>query len=66
MKFPRQRRTRRDDSPDAAKEVRLQDAEKRANVLVQQAEWLRTAVARRDQQNGWQDSVNQLFLGGRP
>jgi hypothetical protein len=48
------------------KERRLDDAETRANVLFVRAEWLRAAVARRDAENHWQQSVNQLFLGGQP
>ena len=53
-----------DQSLEAERELRLVDAEKRANVLDQTAEWIRAAVARRDEQNSWQASVNQLFLGG--
>lgn len=47
------------------REERLRDAENRVNVLVQTAEWIHTAVARRDQDNHWQDSVDRLFLGGQ-
>lgn len=47
-------------------ESRLQDAETRANRLVETAEWIRASVAHRDQENHWQASVNRLFLGGSP
>lgn len=66
MRFPRQRKVRHDDTENQAKEVRLEDAEKRANALFETAEWLRTVVTRRDQENHWQAAVNQLFLGGKP
>ena len=46
--------------------IRLEDAEKRANVLVQTAELIHSAVARRDKENHWQASVNRMFLGGNP
>lgn len=63
-------RKREPDQPDIQnereKEERLVDAEKRVNVLFEKAEWLHTVVTRRDQENHWQTSVDQLFLGGRP
>lgn len=46
------------------RELRLVEAEKRANVLVVTAEWLHNIVAKRDAVNHWQESVNELFLGG--
>jgi hypothetical protein len=49
---------------EVEKEVALVAAEKRANVLYERAEWLYTIVLRRDQENGWQASVNQLFNQG--
>lgn len=65
MKLPRQRQSGPNESAERAKEGRLVDAEKRANVLFEKAEWLHAVVTRRDQQNHWQDSVNRLFLGGK-
>lgn len=52
-----------DEPLEAEKEARLVDAEKRANVLLRTADLIHSAVARRDQENHWQASVNQLFLG---
>lgn len=63
--FPLQRRPERDDRLEREHEARLVDAENRANVLFEKAEWLHTVVSRRDQENHWQDSVNRLFLGGK-
>lgn len=66
MKFRRKRANPVDECVEAKREERLLDAEKRVNVLIQTAEWIHTAVSRRDQDNHWQDSVNQLFVGGQP
>lgn len=51
---------------DPEQEVRLENAEKRANLLVERASWLHAVVLKRDQENHWQDSVDRLFLGGKP
>ena len=48
------------------REERLSAAEGRANEVYEKAQWLRTIVARRDQANHWQESVNRLFSGGTP
>lgn len=66
--FPRQRARNTENCEQVEREhdERLQDAEKRANAVIQTAEWIRNAVARRDEQNSWQRSVNQLFLGESP
>lgn len=45
-------------------EVRLALAENRANNVYEKAMWLRTIVARRDDENHWQESVSSLFQGG--
>ena len=46
---------------DPEREARLVEAEKRANVLIEKAQWLRAVMAQRDEVNGWQESVNQMF-----
>lgn len=63
--FPRQRALPSEECVQVEREQdeRLQDAENRANAVIQTAEWIRTAVARRDEKNSWQASVNRLFLG---
>lgn len=48
---------------EVAHEVRLVDAESRANTVYEKALWLHTIVVRRDQANHWQESVNQMFQG---
>jgi hypothetical protein len=63
LRLPKQRAPEVDDVVAREHEERLLDAEKRANVLIETAEWIRTAVAKRDEKNSWQASVNQLFLG---
>lgn len=45
-------------------DARLVAAESRAKALWEQAEWLHAVVMKRDDQNHWQESVNQLFKGG--
>ena len=62
--FPRQRDPEPTTEDELEAEERLVDAEKRANVLLEKAEWLHATVARRDDKNHWQASVNRLFLGG--
>ena len=66
--FPRQRVLHPENCEQIEREhdERIQDAEKRANRLIETAEWIRAAVAKRDQENSWQRSVNQLFLGESP
>lgn len=63
--FPRQRARHPENCEQIEREhdERIQDAENRANAVIQTAEWIRTAVARRDEKNSWQASVNRLFLG---
>lgn len=66
MRFRRQRPAPVVTCAEEESELRLVDAEKRVNVLVATAEWLHHTVARRDADNHWQASVNELFLGGKP
>lgn len=63
--FPKQRELHPENCEQNEREhdERIQDAETRANRLIETAEWIRNAVARRDEQNSWQRSVNRLFLG---
>lgn len=65
LRLPKQRALNSEgfERNESEHEERLLDAEKRANVLVQTAEWIQATVARRDQENHWQASVNRLFLG---
>ena len=65
MRF-RRLKTQQEKDVEQCRDIRLADAEKRVGALVDKAEWLHTVVTARDQQNGWQASVDRLFLGGRP
>lgn len=55
-----------DECVEQEKAIRLEDAEKRANVLFEKAAWVHAVVVRRDRDNHWQAAVNELFLGGNP
>ena len=58
------RKIERNYDQEAADECRLQDAESRVEKLLEKADFLRTVVSRRDEQNHWQESVNRLFATG--
>jgi hypothetical protein len=53
------------DERDKQKNDELEEAEARANTLVDKAVQLQTLVMRRDQENHWQQAVNNLFSGGK-
>ena len=66
MRRRRQPAVEVDVQKEREQELRLVEAERRANVLFQTAEWLHAVVVKRDLENHWQASVNQLFYGGKP
>lgn len=63
MSFFRKRPKQADMDKDVEHELRLNEAENRANNVYEKAMELRTMVVRRDQANHWQESVNRLYQG---
>jgi hypothetical protein len=61
----RKRKQAPSDERDKQKNDELEEAEARANTLVDRAVQLQTLVMRRDQENHWQQAVNKLFSGGK-